>query len=460
MKIMYENLPVFFYVAILISLTLFTVSAIIISKQIKDILLIIKENKELIKTIQTILQVFPEGVMIRSFDQKTKETILKFANDIARKLIWDNQEDYHGADMKITLLDPTLETSEAIDSTMKTFLNNQENTLMNTDDKKKQTTLEQLIEIKPKLADIDIRSDVSESSVCYTVKSIMVNWENNKSSILHVFIDTSEIRRLERVKAANKCQQVMFAWISHEFRTPLNAFINSLQLIEMTLEETRNIIKKQREIYNEISSHFPQIWKFIKIGKVSSKLLLNLIEDILDLAKFNAKTLSLNIDEFRLKEIIQELDYIFKFQWQEKGINFKIKWKNTIINSKWISDAKRIKQILINLISNSLKFTVEGEISLTIKHIKKNNKGFLQFVVYDTGIGINKEDLPKLFQMFSMLSNENGCLNKSGTGIGLSISKMLVEQLGGEIKVESELGGWTKFTFTIKDDSESNEVIF
>ena len=73
MKIMYENLPVFFYVAILISLALFTVSAIIIiSKQIKDILLIIKENKELIKTIQTILQVFPEGVMIRSFDQKNK----------------------------------------------------------------------------------------------------------------------------------------------------------------------------------------------------------------------------------------------------------------------------------------------------------------------------------------------------------------------------------------------------
>ena len=251
-----------------------------------------------------------------------------------------------------------------------------------------------------------------------------------------------------------------FSWISHEFITPLNAFINSLQLIEMTLEETRNIIKKQREVYYEISSHFPQIWKFIKIGKVSSKLLLNLIEDILDLAKFNAKTLSLNIDKFRLKEIIQELDYIFKFQWQEKGINFKIKWKNTIINSKWISDAKRIKQILINLISNSLKFTVEGEISLTIKHIKSNNKGFLQFVVYDTGIGINKEDLPKLFQMFSMLSNEKGCLNKSGTGIGLSISKMLVEQLGGEIKVESELGGWTKFTFTIKDDSESNEVIF
>ena len=92
---MYENLPVFFYIAIFTSLALFTVSAIIISKQIKDILMIIKENKELIKTIQTILQVFPEGVIIRSFDQKTKETILKYANDIARKLIWDNQEDYH-----------------------------------------------------------------------------------------------------------------------------------------------------------------------------------------------------------------------------------------------------------------------------------------------------------------------------------------------------------------------------
>lgn len=87
MNLMFENIPIYFYIAIIFSSALFVVSAMIISKQIKDILLILKENKELIKTIQTILQVFPEGVMIRSFDQKTKEIILKFANDIARKLI-------------------------------------------------------------------------------------------------------------------------------------------------------------------------------------------------------------------------------------------------------------------------------------------------------------------------------------------------------------------------------------
>lgn len=90
--------------------------------------------------------------------------------------------------------------------------------------------------------------------------------------------------------------------------------------------------------------------------------------------------------------------------------------------------------------------------------MKESNNKFIQFTVFDTGIGINKDDIPRLFQMFSMLSNEKYCLNKSGTGIGLSISKMLVEQLGGEIKVESEVGSWTKFTFTIKDDSDLNEV--
>ena len=454
---MFENIPIYFYIAIIFSSALFVVSAMIISKQIKDILLILKENKELIKTIQTILQVFPEGVMIRSFDQKTKEIILKFANDIARKLIWDNQEDYQNNDIKITLIDSNMDTSESVESTMKNFLENQENMLLNGVNRE-QVILEQLVEVKSRINDAEANPDISDFKLWYTVKSIVVNWENNKSSIMHVFIDTSEVRRLERIKAANKCQQVMFACISHEFRTPLNAFINSLQLIEMTMDEMRKTIKKQKSLYEELAPNFPHIRKFVKIGKVSSKLLLNLIEDILDLAKFNAKTLSLNIDEFRLKEIIQELDYIFNFQCKEKGINFKIKWSNSVAHSKWVSDSKRVKQILINLISNSLKFTLKGDINLTIKHLKESNNKFIQFTVFDTGIGINKDDIPRLFQMFSMLSNEKYCLNKSGTGIGLSISKMLVEQLGGEIKVESEVSSWTKFTFTIKDDSDLNEV--
>lgn len=113
------------------------------------------------------------------------------------------------------------------------------------------------------------------------------------------------------------------------------------------------------------------------------------------------------------------------------------------------SDCNRIKQILINLVSNAFKFTQSGEIIVTISQIEKHEKSYLKFTVRDTGIGINKNSICKLFNLFEKLSNKN--LNACGTGIGLSISKMLVENLGGTIQAESEEGKWTKFTFTVEN---------
>ena len=454
MKVMFNGIPGQFWVSITMSSAVYTVSAILISKQIKDMLLIIQENKELIKTIRTILEVFPEGVLIRSWDPNTKKIILKFANDIAKKFIISNDEEW---DTNITIVNPHGDFSEPIDIKISEFLKKQENDIFDSQNNDK-NILEQLIEIKSQLDDSDLNWESNEDSTWFTVKSIAVNWENNKSSVMHVFVNTSKIRKLERVKAESKCQQLMFACISHEFRTPLNAFMNSLQLIEINIEEIKYHLQNISWNKKDFSMCFNQFAKFIKIGKVSSKLLLNLIEDILDLAKFNSKKLSLNIEEFKIYEIIEEIDYIFSFQWKEKRLEFNIKWINFDKNSIVKSDSKRIKQILINLISNSLKFTLEGIINISIKKIIENNQNFIEFEVYDTGIGINKADIPKLFQMFSMLTDDNILLNKSGTGIGLSISKMLVEQLGGYIKVDSEIENWTKFTFIIKDHLNLDEV--
>ena len=103
----------------------------------------------------------------------------------------------------------------------------------------------------------------------------------------------------------------------------------------------------------------------------------------------------------------------------------------------YMSDPKRIKQVLINLISNSFKFTEKGRIKVEIKEIKLNEQEFLKFTVSDTGVGISKQDIPKLFKMFGILSKHRNKMNKTGSGLGLSISKRIVESLEGKIKVSS-----------------------
>ena len=120
-----------------------------------------------------------------------------------------------------------------------------------------------------------------------------------------------------------------------------------------------------------------------------------------------------------------------------------------------LSDNKRIKQVLINLISNSFKFTERGRIEIKIGEFKRNGDDFLKFEVSDTGVGISKQDIPRLFKMFGMLSKHRNQLNQSGSGLGLSISKRIVESLGGKIKVKSSEGEWTKFIFSIKISRES-----
>ena len=106
--------------------------------------------------------------------------------------------------------------------------------------------------------------------------------------------------------------------------------------------------------------------------------------------------------------------------------------------------------MLINLISNSFKFTEHGRIDVKVKEVTQNGDNYLKFEVFDTGVGISKQDIPKLFKMFGMLSKHRNQLNQSGSGIGLSISKKIVESLDGKIKVSSCEKEWTKFTFIIK----------
>ena len=160
--------------------------------------------------------------------------------------------------------------------------------------------------------------DVIEEDISYfNLKSIKVSWENNKNSFMHIFVDTTSVKKMEEEKAKFSCQNIMLASVSHEFRTPLNAFDNSLELIKMKVEEMMTCLAnnvKEISTLKKIKPLEASIQKFMKMGKVSSQLLMHLVEDILDLGKFEAGTFSLNESEFCLKNLVEEVNYIFSTQ--------------------------------------------------------------------------------------------------------------------------------------------------
>ena len=284
-----------------------------------------------------------------------------------------------------------------------------------------------------------------------------------------MFVNWTHIKNFETEKTRNECLQLMFASVSHEFRTPLNAFTNSIFLLE-------NNYQSFNEKYNEVvpngiknslknSKMEESNEKFFKICKISSKILLSLIEDILDLAKIEAGTFSLWPKPFQLKTLVEEIDSIFSFQWAQKRIFFKVDINERLKNSMFCSDLGRIKQILMNLISNAYKFTQRGGITLEVRrklvsdehHLQSTQ--FLAFKVVDTGVGIAKSDIPNLFQLFGTISKHKWRLNSKGTGLGLTISKKLTESLGGKISIKSQEEIGTESSFTIKECLINDEAI-
>ena len=190
----------------------------------------------------------------------------------------------------------------------------------------------------------------------------------------------------------------MFTSLSHDMRTPLNAITNSLQLSSLIVEEMKKKIVKFNEANAACQSFFTRFERFIQIGQISSWLLLNLIEDILDMAKFKAKMFKLIMSEFKLSSLLTEVDFLFGFQWVERNLRFKIVWDPDLAKTTFIADSKRIKQVLINLISNSVKFTERGSITVTVSKLEFEDELYLEFAVKDTGVGISQNDITKLFK--------------------------------------------------------------
>ena len=182
------------------------------------------------------------------------------------------------------------------------------------------------------------------------------------------------------------------------------------------------------------------------MGSNSSLLLHSLIEDILDLSKLEAGTFSTTISRFSVVDVIKEVTEIFEPQWIQKKLELNINIEDELNVIEIDSDKGRVRQVLLNLMSNAFKFTFRGSISISAKLWDNNSS--VEFWVEDTGIGIKEENISKLFNLFSMVDN-NKEINPHGWGIGLTVSKRYIEKLGGTIWVESEFERYTKVIFTI-----------
>ena len=233
----------------------------------------------------------------------------------------------------------------------------------------------------------------------------------------------------KRAEQSEEIKARFLANMSHEIRTPLNGITGLLKMIE-----------------TEPLSPNQKIW--LHDANHSCDLLLHVVNDILDFSKIEQGKVTLDIIDSNLSDIFNSLKAIANTLIKDKEIKFSV--NSTLQHNYWKIDPTRLMQILVNLISNAIKFTDAGEVKLVCNsHVDAKNKTRLHFEIQDTGIGIEADKLNDLFQSFKQ-ADISTTRKFGGTGLGLSISKNLVQLMGGEIKVTSEFGQGTCFSFDIQ----------
>ena len=237
-----------------------------------------------------------------------------------------------------------------------------------------------------------------------------------------------------RLQELDRLKSIFIASMSHELRTPLNSIIGFTGIILQGIAGEIN--EEQR--------------KQLTMVKNSANHLLELISDIIDLSKIEAGKVELRIREFNLSDLIRKLEASSRISVAEKGLKLSVEVPDRLIVK---SDERRTKQVLFNFVSNAVKFTDTGEIS--IKAAKRG--GGVEVSVRDTGIGIKKDHMERLFKAFSRIRNE-GVPFREGTGLGLYLSKKIAHLLHGEIRAESEIGKGSVFTFSLPLSMEGREV--
>jgi len=236
---------------------------------------------------------------------------------------------------------------------------------------------------------------------------------------------------LVAAEEANKAKTAFLSNMSHEIRTPMNAIIG-LDNIALNDPNTPQVTRGYLE----------------KIGD-SAEHLLNLINDILDMSRIESGRMMLKNEEFSFSKLMETINTMFSAQCQEKGLDYQCHI-NGSVDDTYIGDNMKLRQVLINILGNAVKFTPEGgKVAMTIERTAQfEGKTTLCFRISDTGIGISKNYLPHIFETFSQ--EDSSTTNRYGSsGLGLAITKSIVEMMNGNIQVESEKGVGTTFTVVV-----------
>ena len=260
---------------------------------------------------------------------------------------------------------------------------------------------------------------------------------DNASGLIGTVIDISDKIKFEKELAeakqkaedATRNKTYFLAAMSHEIKTPLNAIIGYSQLLEQT-----PLDNSQKE--------------YLKKVETSARVLLSLLNDILDFTKISEGKVDIEQIEFDINEVVDTLQTLIADRIEKKGLMFEYKIVAGI-PAFFIGDPLRIEQILLNFLTNAVKFTEKGKISLTIKGKPvKDNKFLISFSVIDRGIGLTKEQIKKVFEAFTQADGST-TRKYGGTGLGLSICQSLTDLMGGEINVKSSLGKGSTFELVL-----------
>ena len=308
--------------------------------------------------------------------------------------------------------------------------------------------------ISDSIVDQIARSDENFDYVKYRIirKDGAVRWVDDYGhfteteaygGIYYVFISdiTEKRERMAEVKAlnsaldtaekANRAKTAFLSNMSHEIRTPMNAIIG---LDNIALSDP-DISEKTREALEKINA--------------SAHHLLNIINDILDMSRIESGRMIIRNEEFSFPAAMEQINTIIGGQCRDKGLDYECRIVGKL-DDYYIGDDMKLRQVLINILGNAVKFTpTGGSVRFIVENVKKcEGNSTLRFTVSDTGIGMSKEYLPKIFDSFSQ--EDSSTTSKYGsTGLGMSITKNLVEMMKGTIEVESEKGKGTTFTVTL-----------
>ena len=289
----------------------------------------------------------------------------------------------------------------------------------------------------------------------FIIKERFYKWQSNeifddqqrKAGVLYRIFDMTDnylytqqlIELKEDAERANEAKSSFLARMSHEIRTPINAVLG---MNEMILRETDS--DSVREYATNIHS--------------AGKVLLSIINDILDLSKIESSKMELIVAEYNVGNMLLDIENMISLRAEEKSLNFKIE-TNPNMPKILYGDETRIKQCIVNLLTNSVKYTHEGSVTMQIDFVDNNDDTINLWVsVSDTGIGIKEADLYMLFDPFTRLDMRK---NKTieGTGLGLSITKRLLEMMGGNLTVESVYGKGSTFSFVVPQKVVGKELL-